>query len=275
MMAPPPAEYRRHPPRGCSARLGAARRWAERAWLLVAPAEYRRHPPRAWSVRLGAARRWAERGCLSIALAACSSSPPIPDWQLNAKSATESSLAAYLTGNARIDAAELSRARSEIARTGRADLLARVELTHCAARVASLVYEPCAGFEALRADAPAPERAYADYLAGKLAASDAALLPEAHRGVAFNPVALGGIADPLARLVAAGVLFETQRADPSVIRTAIDTASEQGWRRPLLAWLHVELKRAEAAGAQMDADQLRRRIVIVEQQAAASAPTTR
>jgi len=244
MMAPPPAEYRRHPPRGCSARLGAARRWAERGWLL-------------------------------IALAACSSNPPIPDWQLNAKSATERSVAAYLTGNARIDAAELSRARSEIARTGRADLLARVELTHCAAQVASLVYEPCAGFEALRADAPAPERAYADYLAGKLAASDAALLPQAHRGVAINPVALGGIADPLARLVAAGVLFETQRADPSVIRIAIDTASEQGWRRPLLAWLHVELKRAEAAGAQMDADQLRRRIVIVEQQAAASAPTTR
>lgn len=209
------------------------------------------------------------------ALAACSSNPPIPDWQLNAKSATERSVAAYLTGNARIDAAELSRARSEIARTGRADLLARVELTHCAALVASLVIDPCTGFEALRADAPAPERAYADYLAGKLAASDAALLPEAHRGVAGNPAALGSMADPLARLVAAGVLFETNRADPAVIRVAIDTASEQGWRRPLLAWLHVELRRAEAAGAQTDAEQLRRRIVIVEQQAAAPAATTR
>ena len=213
--------------------------------------------------------RWLTFAWVGV-LAACSSSPPIPDWQLNAKSATERSVAAYLTGNARIDAAELGRARSEIARTGRADLLARVELTHCAAQVASLVYEACAGFEALRADAPAPERAYADYLAGKLAPSDAALLPEAHRGVASNPVALGGIADPLARLVAAGVLFETKRADPSVIRTAIDTASEQGWRRPLLAWLNVELKRAEAGGAQIDADQLRRRIVIVEQQAAAT-----
>ena len=218
--------------------------------------------------------RWIAFACVG-ALAACSSNPPIPDWQLNAKSAAERSVAAYLTGNARIDAAELSRARSEIARTGRADLLARVELTHCAAQVASLVYEPCTGFEALRADAPAPERAYADYLGGKLASNDAALLPEAHRGVSANPAALGGIADPLARLVAAGVLFETKRADPSVIRTAIDTASEQGWRRPLLAWLHVELKRAEAAGAQTDAEQLRRRIVIVEQQATASGATTR
>jgi hypothetical protein len=130
--------------------------------------------------------------------------------------------------------------------------------------VASLVFDACVAFEPLRADAPATERAYADYLAGRLAAADAALLPEAHRAVAASPAALPGVADPLARLVAAGVLFETNWADPSVIQAAIDTASSQGWRRPLLAWLTVQLKRAEAAGATADADQLRRRIAIVE-----------
>ena len=196
-------------------------------------------------------------------LAACGSNPPPPDWQLNAKAASERSTAAYLTGNARIDAAELARARAEVARTGRADLLARVELTHCAAKVASLVLEPCSAFEALRTDAPAAERAYADYLAGKLAVADASLLPQAHRAVANNPAALQGIADPLARQVAAGVLFASQRADPRVIETAIETASAQGWRRPLLAWLNVELKRAEAAGAAVEAERLRRRIAIV------------
>ena len=196
-------------------------------------------------------------------LAACGSNPPPPDWQLNAKAASERSTAAYLTGNARIEAAELARARAEVARTGRADLLARVELTHCAAKVASLVLEPCSAFEALRTDAPAAERAYADYLAGKLAVADAALLPQAHRAVANNPAALQGIADPLARQVAAGVLFASQRADPRVIETAIETASAQGWRRPLLAWLNVELKRAEAAGAAVEAERLRRRIAIV------------
>jgi hypothetical protein len=203
-------------------------------------------------------------GLWAVALAACSSTPPAPDWQMNAKSASERSVAAYLTGNARIDAAEQARARAEVARTGRADLLARVELAHCAAQVASLVFDACVAFEPLRADAPATERAYADYLAGRLAAADAALLPEAHRAVAASPAALPGVADPLARLVAAGVLFETNRADPSVIQAAIDTASSQGWRRPLLAWLTVQLKRAEAAGATADADQLRRRIAIVE-----------
>ena len=125
-------------------------------------------------------------------LAACGSNPPPPDWQLNAKAASERSTAAYLTGNARIDAAELARARAEVARTGRADLLARIELAHCAAQVASLVFDACAGFEALRADAPAPERVYADYIAGRVASGDVGLLPAAHRAVAINPTTLGG-----------------------------------------------------------------------------------
>ena len=198
-----------------------------------------------------------------VMLAACSSNPPAPDWQMNAKSASERSTAAYLTGNARIDAAELARARAEVARTGRADLLARVELAHCAAQVASLVLETCSAFEPLRADVPAAERAYADYLAAKLAAPDAVLLPEAHRAVVANAAALPGIADPLSRQVAAGVLFASNRADPRVIEIAIETASAQGWRRPLLAWLNVQLKRAEAAGASTEAERLRRRIAIV------------
>ena len=203
-----------------------------------------------------------------LVVAACSSNPPAPDWQMNAKSSSERAVAAYLTGNGRVEANELARARAEVARTGRADLLARVELTHCAAQVASLVFEPCTGFEPLRADAPAAERAYADYLAGRLAPADAGLLPEAHRGVASNVAALNGIADPLSRLIAAGVLFETHRAEPQVIANAIDTASAQGWRRPLLAWLGVQLKRAQQAGAADDAERVRRRIAIVEGAAA-------
>jgi hypothetical protein len=183
---------------------------------------------------------------------------------MNAKASSERAVAAYLSGNARIDTVEQARARSEVARTGRTDLLARVELAHCAAQVASLVFEPCSAFEPLRADAPAPERAYADYLAGRAVAADAALLPEAQRSVMSSAAALSAIAEPLPRLVAAGVLFQTNRADPAVVQSAIDTASAQGWRRPLLAWLGVQLKRAEAGGAGDEVQRLRRRLAIVE-----------
>lgn len=209
--------------------------------------------------------------CFVGLLAACGSKPPQPDWQMNASDALQRSLAAYLSGDARIEAQEFAKARSEVARTGRADLLARIELTRCAAQVASLVFGPCAEFEALRADADAAERAYADYLAARVAAPDIALLPEPQRAVAAgaradapNVAALRAIDDPLSRLVAAGVLFEAGRADPHVITIAIDTASAQGWRRPLLAWLGVELRRAEQSGAVEDAARLRRRVALVQ-----------
>ena len=254
------------------------------AVMQPAATAYRGHPPGRGSVRFRAARRgpelWGVAGSAVLCLlAGCARQPPPPDWQVNAKTAGERALTAYLSGDARVEAQELQRARSEIARTGRADLLARIELAHCAAQVASLVFQPCAGFEALRADVPAPERAYADYLAARVQAQDIGLLPEAQRGVAAgvatglaeaaeaaeaaNDAALGAIADPLSRLVAAGVLFKAMRADPQVIAIAIDTASSQGWRRPLLAWLGVQLKRVELADAGDEALRLRRRIALV------------
>ena len=97
-----------------------------------------------------------------LALAACSSGPKPADWQLEAKTAAERGVAAYMEGNSRVEAVEFARALSEVSSTGRVDLTARLELLRCASRTASLVFAPCAGFERLRADAPAAERAYAD-----------------------------------------------------------------------------------------------------------------
>jgi hypothetical protein len=205
-------------------------------------------------------------GC-AVVLAACSSHPPVPDWQMNAQGASQKAIDAYLSGNARVEKLEWDRARAEVARTGRPDLLARLELMRCAAQVASLVTEPCERFEALRTDAAAPEQAYADYLAGRVQAGQVALLPTAQHAVATagNAAALAGIADPLSRLVAAGVLLQAGRASPAVIAMATDTASAQGWRRPLMAWLLLQVQRAEAAGDTAAADALRRRVGVVEQ----------
>lgn len=204
-------------------------------------------------------------------LGACASGPLVPDWESNAKTAMDHAVAAYLTGDTRLAASDFERARSEIARTGRIDLLGRAELVRCAAQVASLVFEPCEAFEKLRPDSAAPERAYADYLAGRVQPQDIALLPPQHHAVASatlsadNAVAaLRAIEDPLSRLVAIGVLFQSGRANPTAIVLAADTASAQGWRRPLLAWLKVQLALAEKAGDTGDAAQLRRRIAVVQ-----------
>ena len=195
-----------------------------------------------------------------LALAACGSKPVQPDWKANAGSSLKAYSDAYLKGDSAIAASEFARAREEMASTGRPDLVAHAELYRCATRVASIEYDACPGFAALAQDATAAEYAYAGYLSGNWQGLDPALLPEQHRAVVQGKAALASIADPLSRLVAAGVLMRSQRIAPADIATATDTASEQGWRRPLLMWLGVSLKRAQAAGDTDGAARLQRRI---------------
>ncbi len=190
-------------------------------------------------------RRRGRLLCLAagVFLSACSSSPVPPDWQLNSRSALTAFQSHYLKGDTRAAGLEFDRAVAELRSTGRGDLLARAELLRCAVRAASLEFDACPGFEKLRGDAGAEELAYAEYLAG--------------RGQH------GAAEDALSRLVFLGVQFNAGKATPETISSAIDLASAQGWRRPLLAWLEVQEKRAEAAGDREAAERLRRRIEIV------------
>lgn len=212
---------------------------------------------------------------IALALSACSSGPPVPDWKLNAHSAQERATSAYLSGKDRVAQSELARARLEVGSTGKVSLALRIELAQCAAQVAALVLDECAGFERWRIDASPADLAYLHYLAGQQA--DAALLPEQHRAVASAlatgndaaaSAAVAAIADPLSRLVAAGAVLRAGRAAPSVLTVAVESASDQGWRRALLAWLQTQALRAEKAGDMLAAEQVRRRMALVTESGA-------
>src|SRR4051812_20034691 len=177
-----------------------------------------------------------------VFLAACAGAPSPPDWQLNAAQSLQIFQQFYLTGDARADA-EFARARSELARTGREDIVARAELVRCAVRAASLEFDECPGFEALRAGARTEELSYADFLSGR----------------SKRPAG----PDPLSRLVAAGVSLKSGGATPALMDEAGEIASAQGWRRPLLAWLGVLEKRAREGGDGEAAARLRRRIDLI------------
>jgi hypothetical protein len=211
---------------------------------------------------------------VAAALAACGSNPPTPDWQLVARGSLDRAVAAYFDGDARAEAQAFDEASRAIAGTGQIALLARAELIRCAARVAALVVEECRAFSALAADAAPAERAYAAYLAGRAGAADVPLLPPLHQPIAAgsaDPAALERMAEPFSKLVGAAVLLQTGRGSPAVVAVAVDTASAQGWRRPLRAWLQVQLRQTEAAADGAAVERVRRRIALVERAAAPAA----
>jgi len=198
---------------------------------------------------------------MAVLLAGCASKPAPPSWQPNAKDALDGFTDDYLSGNTGAANAEFARARRETSSTGRADLVAQVELVRCATLAASLEFDDCPGFAPLASDANPGQRAYAAYLAGRWDGLDAAALPEQHRPLVAG-ASIAAVADPLSRLVAAGAAFKAGRLAPADIDAAIDTASAQGWRRPLMMWLGVALQRARSAGDSAAAARIERRLAL-------------
>ena len=210
-------------------------------------------------------------------LAGCAGDP-VPDWKLNARSSTETATKAWLVGNDRIATVEFDRARRDVRASGQADALVRIELLQCAAQVASLDFTACEAAAPYLPDASDASRAYARYLQAQWTTEDVALLPSAQQSLAkattgVTAKQLSAIADPLSRLVGAGVAMRKGQASPEVVGVAVDTASAQGWRRPLLAWLAVDKAAAEARGDREAASRLQRRIDLVSAPASGSSST--
>ena len=206
------------------------------------------------------------------ALSACASGQKVPDWAVNEQGAAERATEAYLSGDTRVADAEWRNARAEVTRTARPDLLARLELARCAALVAALDATPCSDYDAVAQDAAAPEQAYARYLRGQQQPADIALLPKAQQVVAAQApanaaAALAAVEDPLSRLVAAGALAVRGPLPMAVVQQAVDTASAQGWRRALLAWLINQQRLAQEEGDAALAERVQRRLELLQKPA--------
>ena len=197
---------------------------------------------------------------LIACVAGCAGTPP-PEWAADAHAAMQQTVAAALEGRTVVEQAEFVRVREQLSRTGRVDLLARAELLRCAAHAARLDDGACPGFERHRSDADRADRAYADYLAGRLDPADLPLLPAAQQAAARGDAqSLARVDDPLARLVAASTLLRAGRAGPEAVALAVDAASAQGWRAALLAWLQVQKHFALRDGDAALAQRVQRRI---------------
>ncbi len=192
-------------------------------------------------------------------MSACAA-PSSPRWLLETDAALHAWREAYLGGDERAAGRELSLARREVGRGGDATLMARVELTVCAAQAASLAAADCPAFQPLAADAGAAENAYAAYLAGQSFAVEQLPLAQRQASLSGAIADLAAVADPLARLLAAAMLRRDGRLPDEAYALAIHTAAEQGWRRPLLAWLAADRDRLLARDETEAAAERQRRI---------------
>jgi hypothetical protein len=199
-------------------------------------------------------------------------SPPPPSWIAAGHQQLETFKRDFLTGAAPlVTELHFKKAVEEVKKAGDVDRLGKVWLTRMALQAAALEPLDDAEYRRVETAGPVPtNHHYYLFLKGELASVDASQLAESYR---FVLTALRGrdtalviheierIDDPLSRLIAAAVMLRDHPQNEALLHIAVETASTNGWKRVLLAWLKRqgafyaasgETAKAEAIGRRMD-----------------------
>lgn len=208
----------------------------------------------------------------ALLLHACGGGPKVPDWKKDSVNLVEKYQKAELRGETQRAERYFEQALAAAGSAGRLDDAARLHLVRCATRQASLDYEPCSGYlEHARFGISAEDDAYYRFLTSQQGTLDTGKLPAQYRDFAKNAgpakmlASLQSISDPLSRLIAASVLVARKQADDAILNLAAETASGQGWRKPLLVYLKLMENRATVKNDKLEAEKLRTRIKLVEE----------
>ena len=210
-----------------------------------------------------------------ILLAGCGAGKPAPVWIAAGHKQLETFKQDFLTGREpAITEIHFRKAVEEIKKGGDADLLGKAWLTRMALQVA--VREAPEEGEYLKTEAaelvPANRNFYR-FLKGDAATVDVSLLPEPYRPfwMAFRSgdaakaaVTIAAIEDPIPRLIAAGLAVGHRLENDAILRIAVETASQNGWKRALLVWLERLKSSYEAAGDAAKASAIRSRIELMK-----------
>jgi hypothetical protein len=181
-----------------------------------------------------------------LLLAGCASRPA-PEWIGASYNHLERYKEHYLRGNESLADKSFQKAFEEIKSSGDIDAMAKACLIKIAVRTAAL--EAFDDREYLRPAAVLPTLPYVHYysfLKGSFEKVDVNELPGQYRH--FLKALLTGnridiereaslIEDPLSRLIAAGLIVRDRQESEALLNGAIETASRQGWKKPLLAYL--------------------------------------
>jgi hypothetical protein len=183
--------------------------------------------------------------CLFL-LAGCSSKT-VPGWIKTSHTQLESYKKHFLQGKDRYAEGNFRKTIEEMKTGGDFNLLQIAYLTQYALQVSVLETFDDKEYRRLAAIEPNPENTHFHaFLRGAFDRTDELSLPSQYRPFlrACNQSkqmvvndAIAGMEDPLSRLIASGLAVQQGRYNEQTILTAIQTASEQGWKKALLAYL--------------------------------------
>jgi len=211
---------------------------------------------------------------LLVWIGGCGGSRPVPSWIASGHQQLETFKTDFLTGRAPlITETHFQKAVEEIKRGGDLDLLGKAWLTRMALQRAVLEEmeeEEIRRIEAAQA-VPANDN-FHRFLAGD-PKTDASLLPAPYRpflaalqggNAQGAAAAVAEIDDPLSRLIASGLAVQGHLETGSLLQRAVETASQNGWKRALLAWLKRLGAFYEASGEADKAAAVRQRIALIQ-----------
>lgn len=212
---------------------------------------------------------------LFLLLVGCSSKPA-PGWIVAGNQQLETFKQHFLTGGQPIVAERhFRKAVEEIKKGGDLDLLGKAWLTRMALEVAVLREMEEGDYLKVAAAQPVPaNRNFYLFLKGEKVAVDRSLLPAQYCSF-IDALRSGKLVeaertitameeDPLSRLIAAGIAVRLKMESEAILKVAVDTASRNGWKRALLAWLERLRSFHEAAGDGTKAAAVRQRIDLMK-----------
>jgi hypothetical protein len=207
--------------------------------------------------------------CL-ILLAACGGKPPPPDWKADAADLIERYQKHELRGENLLAERYFKQAVAATASAGRVAETARLWLGRGAVRRASLDDDDCSEYlELAQTETSAADRTYYRFVTLDWNGIDTSALPRPYAAVVAaapdrRTAPVGAIEHPLSRLLAASLVVQRGEADDALLALATETASAEGWTRPLLVYLKLQHKRATGRGDTAALAALDARIRLVE-----------
>jgi hypothetical protein len=214
--------------------------------------------------------------CFILVIGGCSQKNS-PSWIVTSNQQIERFKESFLTtGQTTVTEAYFRKALEEIKKSGNLDLIEKAWLTRMALQVAVLQEIDGGDYRKIADVKPVPANEnFFLFLTGNFSTVDNSLLPVQYKGILSalregdlikTSKAISSIQnEPVSQLISAGLALRQNMVSEAIIQTAVDTASQNGWKAALLTWMERLVSFYEASGEVAKSADVRRHIDLIKE----------